>query len=61
MSKKTNPENVEKIVIITTETYEREAHPYALETLDYIATAVSGPVEIEVMIMNKKHTTGGKS
>lgn len=37
-----------KIVIITYESYLKEAHPYCLETLDYIATRGS-IIEIEVL------------
>ena len=37
-----------KIVIITYESYLKEAHPYCLETLDYIATR-DAIIEIEVL------------
>ena len=39
---------MKKIVIITFESYVKEAHPYCLETLDYIASNGS-IIEVEII------------
>ena len=39
---------MKKIVIITFESYVKEAHPYCLETLDYIASNGS-IIEVEIL------------
>ena len=49
-----------KIVIITYQSYLKEAHPYSLETLDYLASC-DEIIEIEVLDIywskNKNQTT----
>tara|TARA_R100000664_G_scaffold30513_2_gene43170 strand:+ start:3657 stop:3794 length:138 start_codon:yes stop_codon:yes gene_type:complete len=39
---------MQKIVIITFESYLKEAHPYSLETLEYIAK-IGNIIEIEII------------
>ena len=44
---------MKKIVIITFESYVKEAHPYCLETLDYIAGHGS-IIEVEIINFHAK-------
>ena len=46
---------MKKIVIITFESYVKEAHPYCLETLDYIASNGSS-IEVEIIDYHAKKT-----
>ena len=50
---------MKKIVIITFESYVKEAHPYCLETLDYIASNGS-IIEVEIIDYHAKKTEPSK-
>jgi hypothetical protein len=51
---------MKKIVIITFESYVKEAHPYCLETLDYIASNGS-IIEVEIIDFHNNNNNKGET